>query len=110
MIKTLEIVIKGMPTKRAGISHEFEQFLVFPGSFYKSDRIRSRKSSCGLFLQSKDRKVGDVEFTHAFENSRLSLKALDAHPNNIVLFLDGSGFYLMEKTAALEISGELDDV
>jgi hypothetical protein len=89
MIKTLEIVIKGMPTKRAGISHEFEQF---------------------LFLQSKDRKVGDVEFTHAFENSRLSLKALDAHPNNIVLFLDGSGFYLMEKTAALEISGELDDV
>jgi hypothetical protein len=106
MKKTLDLVIKALPDN--GKKKGNDKFWVFLGEEYKKDPQRTK--ACGIFLGSADKKTGEVEFQIGATKSYLVLQNMEEVSRSAVLFLDTTGFYLMERATALDLVGGLDDV
>ena len=104
MVKTIDIVYKATPAKKAIALNPQENFLVYLGEDYLCPVSKAR--ACGLFMGSKDKITGEVDLTHSVARSHTAIQLLDKLPGQVVLLVAASGFYLMERTDAMEIAGQ----
>ena len=106
MEKSLDMYIRNLPdtSSKKGIN----KHLVFLGKEYGGTPVRT--AACGVFKGSDDKKTGMVEFRVGTPNSFTVLQNMAEVESRAVLFLDTSGFYLMDRVVAMELCGQLADV
>lgn len=97
-----------MPQKKAVVTKDSDNYLVYLGEDYKATVTKRR--ACGLFLGSKDGLVCEIDVSHQVARSHLAIQAMDAMPGDLVILIDQAGFYLMDRSDAMEIAGLLESV